>query len=223
MSLLDTKNVFLFVPNLIGYARVLLAAVAMCCLDACPRTAVALYSVSALLDAADGTAARKLNQCSKLGAVLDMVTDRTTTACLHVYLACAYPSLSLVFYFLISLDIAAHYMQMYASLTTGAASHKAATHNNRLLNAYYTNSRVLFLVCAGDQLCFILLFLLNAASNPSNGFSNSSVLAFYFLLAVTGPVCLLKQFLNVIQLVGSAQALALIDVQAREKGKGKAQ
>ena len=35
-----------------------------------------LYSVSCLLDAVDGQAARALGQTSKFGAVLDMVTDR---------------------------------------------------------------------------------------------------------------------------------------------------
>jgi hypothetical protein len=39
-----------------------------------------LYGASSLLDAADGYAARALNQTSEFGAVLDMVTDRYTSA-----------------------------------------------------------------------------------------------------------------------------------------------
>lgn len=39
-----------------------------------------LYGASSLLDAADGYAARALNQSSEFGAVLDMVTDRYTGA-----------------------------------------------------------------------------------------------------------------------------------------------
>ncbi|KAF9435240.1 hypothetical protein BGZ76_006655 [Entomortierella beljakovae] len=39
-----------------------------------------LYSISQLLDAVDGHAARYFNQCSKFGAVLDMVTDSSLTS-----------------------------------------------------------------------------------------------------------------------------------------------
>lgn len=41
-----------------------------------PKACTLLYGVSCLLDAVDGMAARALNQTSKFGAVLDMVTDR---------------------------------------------------------------------------------------------------------------------------------------------------
>lgn len=41
-----------------------------------PKYCTLLYGVSCLLDAVDGYAARALNQTSKFGAVLDMVTDR---------------------------------------------------------------------------------------------------------------------------------------------------
>lgn len=41
-----------------------------------PKYCTIAYGISCLLDAADGHAARALNQTSKFGAVLDMVTDR---------------------------------------------------------------------------------------------------------------------------------------------------
>jgi CDP-diacylglycerol--inositol 3-phosphatidyltransferase len=41
-----------------------------------PKYTTLAYSISALLDAADGHAARALGQTSKFGAVLDMVVDR---------------------------------------------------------------------------------------------------------------------------------------------------
>jgi CDP-diacylglycerol--inositol 3-phosphatidyltransferase len=41
-----------------------------------PKMCTLLYGVSCLLDAVDGMAARALDQTSKFGAVLDMVTDR---------------------------------------------------------------------------------------------------------------------------------------------------
>lgn len=41
-----------------------------------PKYCTLAYCISCLLDAVDGQAARALNQTSKFGAVLDMVTDR---------------------------------------------------------------------------------------------------------------------------------------------------
>jgi CDP-diacylglycerol--inositol 3-phosphatidyltransferase len=95
-----------------------------------PRTCSALYSISCLLDALDGYAARYFEQSTKFGAVLDMVTDRCTTACL------------IVFQGLISLDLASHYIHMYATLSMGGQgqSHKAVDKaRSWILNLYYTN------------------------------------------------------------------------------------
>lgn len=78
-----------------------------------PALFLPLYAVSCLLDAVDGYAARLLNQCSKLGAVLDMVTDRSTTAGLTAYLGHIYPEYMAGFLVLIGLDLSSHYMHMY--------------------------------------------------------------------------------------------------------------
>jgi phosphatidylglycerophosphate synthase len=45
-----------------------------------PKYCTWAYVVSCLLDAVDGQAARALQQTSKIGAVLDMVTDRCVFA-----------------------------------------------------------------------------------------------------------------------------------------------
>ncbi|XP_057495335.1 probable CDP-diacylglycerol--inositol 3-phosphatidyltransferase 2 [Actinidia eriantha] len=50
----------------------------------------ALYFVSFVCDALDGWFAQKFNQVSTFGAVLDMVTDRISTACLLVILSQVY-------------------------------------------------------------------------------------------------------------------------------------
>ena len=78
-----------------------------------PSLFLPLYAVSCLLDALDGHAARLLNQCSKLGAVLDMVTDRSTTAGLTAYFGHVYPEWMALFLVLIGLDLSSHYMHMY--------------------------------------------------------------------------------------------------------------
>lgn len=108
-----------------------------------PRTCSLLYSISCLLDALDGVLARRFDQCTRFGAVLDMVTDRCTTACLLVFLSSAWPRWALLFQGLISLDLASHYMHMYATLAMGNAgqSHKKVDESrSRILNLYYSNN-----------------------------------------------------------------------------------
>ena len=108
-----------------------------------PRTCSLLYSISCLLDALDGYAARRFNQSTKFGAVLDMVTDRCTTACLLVFLASAFPRWALLFQGLISLDLASHYMHMYATLAMGGSgqSHKKVSEERSwILKQYYSNN-----------------------------------------------------------------------------------
>ena len=147
-----------------------------------PRRCSFLYSISCLLDALDGWAARKFNQSTRFGAVLDMITDRCTTTCLLVFLASAKPAYSIVFQSLISLDFASHYIHMYATLVMGgqSESHKnVSASRSRIMNLYYTNKvrlhsshrsrndqtltgnqAVLFTACALNELFFIALYLL---------------------------------------------------------------
>ncbi|KAJ7063236.1 CDP-alcohol phosphatidyltransferase-domain-containing protein, partial [Mycena amicta] len=161
------KNVFLFVPNLIGYTRIILAGVSLHFMSYHPVYCTIAYCVSCLLDAVDGQAARALGQTSKFGAVLDMVTDRCTTSCLLCYLSSAYPDYALVFQFLIALDFSSHYMHMYSSLVTGSSSHKHISSDvSNILWLYYNNSLTLFFVCAGNELFFVSLYLMKWTTKP---------------------------------------------------------
>ena len=136
-----------YLYNIAGYSRIILAIASLYYMPLHPRTCSILYSVSCLLDALDGVAARYFQQSTKFGAVLDMVTDRCTTACLLVFLASAFPRWSILFQGLISLDLASHYMHMYATLSMGGSgqSHKKVdeARTGRLLYLYYNNK-----VCA---------------------------------------------------------------------------
>jgi CDP-diacylglycerol--inositol 3-phosphatidyltransferase len=126
----------------LGYARIVLAIASLYYMPLHPRTCSFLYSVSCLLDALDGYAARIYEQSTRFGAVLDMVTDRCTTACLIVFLSSAFPRWAIVFQGLIALDLASHYMHMYATLVVSGtnASHKSIDESkNWLLRLYYTN------------------------------------------------------------------------------------
>lgn len=110
-----TRNVWLFVPNLIGYTRIIsgLAAFAYAYDAQSYTTFFYLYMFSYGLDALDGVAARKLGQTSSFGAVLDMITDRFCTAALLSVLSHVYPKQYLYFVYLMVLDIVSHWVQMY--------------------------------------------------------------------------------------------------------------
>ncbi|GBE82001.1 phosphatidylinositol synthase [Sparassis latifolia] len=225
-----SENVFLFVPNLIGYSRVVLAAMALHYMNYHPKYCTLAYTVSCLLDAFDGHAARALGQTSKFGAVLDMVTDRCTTSALLCYLASAYPAYAIVFQILISLDFSSHYMHMYSSLVTGSRSHKIVTSEvSRILWFYYNDPRVLFVICAGNELFYVALYLMKWVNTP---LSTSLGLSVGYLEPYTWaevmamlcfPVCALKNVINVIQLWKASKILVGVDLaeraQAREDAK----
>ena len=99
-------DVLLYVPNLIGYARVLLTGMFFYyAFDAQSwPLAIACYVASFTLDFFDGYFARLLDQCSRLGQVLDMVTDRVSTAVLLVVLSMLQPGRSSMYVFLLALD-----------------------------------------------------------------------------------------------------------------------
>ncbi|KAI1741157.1 CDP-diacylglycerol-inositol 3-phosphatidyltransferase-like protein PIS [Xylaria scruposa] len=254
------ENIFLFWPNLIGYFRIVLAIASLYYMPLHPRTCSLLYSISCLLDALDGYAARYFNQSTRFGAVLDMVTDRCTTSCLLVFLSSAFPRWAIVFQGLISLDFASHYIHMYATLAMGgsAESHKNVDKSRSwLLNLYYTNKTVLFITCALNELFFIALYLLSfsspllspqllqtvgeskAAAIQGGAQVNSSIIRQLFtnpysaaalemarankmdstwpwiLAGISAPVMIIKNILNIVQLVKASKWLAEGDVQAR--------
>jgi CDP-diacylglycerol--inositol 3-phosphatidyltransferase len=206
-------DIFLYIPNLIGYFRVLTAALLFACMKRHPWWTILLYGVLGFLDAFDGWAARKYNQGTKFGAVLDMVTDRCATLSLICYLCVIFPQYCLLWQALVLLDLASHYMHMYAMLLLGSALHKNVDATQlRILNLYYTNRSVLFLVCMVNEIFYVAVYL-----HLFEFFWLGTVLAW-----ASAPIWAFKQFANVIQLKSAAVILASIDAAgqataAREK------
>ena len=83
MTTTTANDVLWFVPNLIGYLRVAMALLAFTLMAISGEdywlVAVLLYIGSFVGDLFDGWAARKLDQCSVMGGLLDMITDRCAT------------------------------------------------------------------------------------------------------------------------------------------------
>ena len=123
--------VFFYLANLIGYARIVCLFLSLHFLSN-PYVFMALYVLSYSLDAIDGPVARAMNQTTKFGAVMDMVTDRCSTALL---LALTQK------YEYMFLDLSAHWVHMAASMINDK-HHKEDT----TLSWYYYKP-VLFTVC----------------------------------------------------------------------------
>lgn len=105
-----------------GYLRIVSTCLAFYLCFSQIELAAVFYTIGQALDAVDGVTARYFNQCSKFGALLDMLTDRMSTAVLLIVLALLYPSMWGVFAFLIVLDIVSHWFQMYWSALTERCS-----------------------------------------------------------------------------------------------------
>lgn len=134
--ILKTSNVFLYIPNIIGYFRYLFIILSIFTYQDHPLLTILFCSLAGILDAFDGMAARKFNQCSNFGAVLDMVCDRASDAVILAFLGALYPKYAIIFYGDILLDLTSHWYQMYAALSSGE-HHKKSRSRFALLNIYY--------------------------------------------------------------------------------------
>lgn len=67
-------SVLVYVPNLIGYTRLVIIITAWFFYDNI-YVFIPLYAFSAMLDGIDGCVARALGQCSAFGAWLDVLVD----------------------------------------------------------------------------------------------------------------------------------------------------
>ncbi|BAT91032.1 hypothetical protein VIGAN_06233400 [Vigna angularis var. angularis] len=196
-------SVYLYIPNIIGYIRVLLNCFAFSqCLTNKALFAF-LYFLSFVCDAVDGWCARKFNQVSTFGAVLDMVTDRISTACLLVVLSQLYQP-GLIFLSLLSLDIASHWLQMYSTFLTGKASHKdVKDSSNWLFRAYYGNRMFMAYCCVSCEVIYLVLFYLAENQTEklvdviSNNLKKMSLLSLLIGTSLFGWA--VKQIINVIQ------------------------
>jgi CDP-diacylglycerol--inositol 3-phosphatidyltransferase len=221
-------SVWLYVPNIIGYSRILFACLAFYYIYTDHILFFIFYSLSAVLDIADGHAARALDQCSKFGAILDMVTDRASTTCLIVVLAQFYPKYSLGFLFLIALDIISHFAHIYSSLSRGATSHKAVTADQSwFIRLYYTNRLVLGGLCWGNEGFFLMLYLLHFYTGPiipglhplAQILGVPAVGLVLLKLLIYTPLMAIKQFMNLVQLKQAALDLVEMDETERKLKK----
>ncbi|KAG0724454.1 CDP-diacylglycerol--inositol 3-phosphatidyltransferase [Chionoecetes opilio] len=210
------ENIFIFVPNLIGYGRIILAFLSFYYMPHNHVMAASMYVLSGFLDAFDGHAARALNQATKFGAMLDMLTDRCGTMCLLVTLSHLYPQYMFLFQVSMTIDIACHWLHLHTTILAGHKSHKGQDSNtNPILRIYYTSKVVLFIMCTGNELFYSSLYLLHFTEGPLVAGVGLWRLLSYGLL----PIGVLKSILALMQGYNAALSLGEIDVVERQESQ----
>ncbi|KAL9672716.1 hypothetical protein QQ045_028968 [Rhodiola kirilowii] len=214
-------SVYLYIPNIIGYIRVLMNILAFAICFSNKKLFSALYFISFVCDGIDGWCARKFNQVSTFGAVLDMVTDRISTACLLVILSQVYRP-GFIFLLLLALDIASHWLQMYSTFLLGKNSHKDVKDSTSwLFRLYYGNRIVMGYCCVACEVLYITLFLLAEKQPESITHVIFTSLKQASFISVLVSVCLFgwgtKQAINVIQMKTAADICVLHDISTKQK------
>ncbi|XP_075236397.1 CDP-diacylglycerol--inositol 3-phosphatidyltransferase-like [Lycorma delicatula] len=212
--IMTTKNVLFFVPNIIGYVRLLLMFVSFYYMPFNYIVSSLCYVISGLLDAVDGFAARYFNQISKLGTMLDQLTDRCGTAGLCMTLSYFYPNYIFLFQLSIVIDISCHWIFFYSSTLQKKTSHKYVDPSwNPLLKLYYSSRFTLFIMCAGNEAFYASLYLLHFFKEPQFGDVNLVRIACY----IFGPVAVLKSFISLLHGYVACCNVIIIDEKEREK------
>jgi CDP-diacylglycerol--inositol 3-phosphatidyltransferase len=240
----NAKDVILYIPNIIGYIRVICAIVSYMIMIYIPHywlLGIILYLLNFIGDLFDGLIARKLNQTSMYGSVLDMITDRCSTTGLLYILSNEYIIISMnshissdninnitistaassipiyrtLFLFLIILDISSHWVQMHSTL---------ALHSNNNDNEVHHKSDV----CNKDKNFLVRWFYkyYYFFGYLCVGTEFTYILLYiqlhlhpyhpiasklHILLLVCIPGCCMKQLVNVAQLVSSFYSIAQHD------------
>eukprot|EP00922_Rhytidocystis_sp_ex-Travisia-forbesii_P063562 GHVS01094545.1.p1 GENE.GHVS01094545.1~~GHVS01094545.1.p1 ORF type:complete len:216 (+),score=11.83 GHVS01094545.1:154-801(+) len=201
-------SVFFYVPNVIGYLRICLVALSVCFSSYYSfLPTVILYTCSQFLDAVDGWIARRLDQATLFGAVLDQLTDRMSTLCLYILNIAAHPSYITGILLLCVIDMSGHWIHTLSSALCGKPSHKAITDGNFLLRFYYQQPSVMFLTHGSYELFWLSLFVISRDVPPS---------AIYVLMVAT-PLMLFKCYTNIAQCIHGARILAARDQPSRHQ------
>ncbi|XP_064459248.1 CDP-diacylglycerol--inositol 3-phosphatidyltransferase-like [Ornithodoros turicata] len=209
-----SENIFLFVPNLIGYLRIILAIASFYFMRTDYIMASTCYLVSAFVDCLDGYAARALNQATKFGAMLDQLTDRCATMCLLVTLSIFYPQYSFYFQMSMAIDIASHWLHLHTSLLSGRENHKVLdSTENPIMRIYYTSKPILFFMCAGNEMFYSGLYLTYFNEGPTCPVINVGL--FKLITIISFPVAVVKTILSLLQMWIAAGKLGAIDVRER--------
>ena len=217
-KIVTPTDVLCYYANIMDYFRVVAAMYAFYVAKTSPVIFVICYFISFILDAFDGMAARAAGQTSKLGATLDMVTDRISTAGLLAILSGFYEKYSVTFVYLIMLDVGSHWLQTHSGFLVNVKNdnHKNLGEKFFLLRLYYTNRNVLGIVCLGAEVFLLLLYFNHFYPKLM---TNPAYLGFFY---VNFAIYIFKQIVSIIQIFGASSRIADWDAKvATDKLNGK--
>lgn len=128
----------------------------------------------------------------------------------------SFPSRKL-FMFLAILDISSHWCQMYASSSL-KLHHKSAEGNaNRffLVRYYYESYPFFGYCCVSAEVTYMVMYILLHATEVNDGAMFVNIITYLLYFCVPG--CVIKQIVNVFQLLSSCNAVALSDAKRKNK------
>ncbi|XP_024369464.1 probable CDP-diacylglycerol--inositol 3-phosphatidyltransferase 2 isoform X2 [Physcomitrium patens] len=189
--------IYLYIPNIIGYARIIANVAAFGVAFTNKKLFAILYFASFVCDELDGRFARMFNQKSTFGAVLDMVTDRVSTAALLVLLTHFYKSHYGLFLGLLALDISSHWLQMFSTHLSSKASHKDMGDSKSTLLRLYYQHRYFMGYCA------------IGAEVARHAVAERTVYGIVLVIALPG--CAIKQLVNLVQMKTAADVCVRYD------------
>ena len=207
-------QILCYYANIMDYFRVIASMYAFYISKKDPILFVICYFISFILDAFDGMVARAAHQTSKLGATLDMVTDRISTAGLLAVLSGFYQDYSTVFVYLIMLDVGSHWLQTHSGFLVNVKNdnHKNLGEKFFLLKLYYTNRNVLGIVCLGAEVFLLLLYF-----NHFYPYLMKNIFYLFFFY-INFAIYAFKQLISIIQIFGASSRIAVWDAkEATEK------
>jgi CDP-diacylglycerol--inositol 3-phosphatidyltransferase len=208
LSNITTKQIYLYIPNLIDYTRVVLNVIGFYYVKQYPNLFMFLYMTSYFLDDLDGIVARLLNQKSNFGAIIDMIIDRLATCGLLMVLSSFYPDWQFLFILLMMLDIGSHWLQTQSCIVVpDNENHKIFNEPFAILNTYYKNRTFMAIVCFGAEVSLMALYYMYF--NPK---LMDSVL-FKCFISLNVPWYILKQYISVLQIISASERIANYDLQ----------
>lgn len=204
----SVMRIFLLIPNLVCYLRLVLLSLFVLSISICPWLGLVFLTSSVLLDGLDGSLARKLNQTSRLGHIIDFTVDRVTLI-LSVYVILYYcPQYYLILCFIVLLDISSHFFHLNTSHFQGKANHKIIMPSmSKPLKWYYSNRIVLFFTCFFHDIFWE--FILADHFYPNHVWIKT-------IIYISCPGFAFKTMIHIVQLVTALIQTAEID--AMEKG-----
>nr|XP_039249310.1 CDP-diacylglycerol--inositol 3-phosphatidyltransferase-like [Styela clava] len=214
-------DVLLFIPNIIDFSRIILYFTAFYFARTNYVITTSCFIVGIILDEFDGRAARYFHQESKLGAMLDIMTDRVGNVCLILNIVNFYPGYTLLFQLSVYVDIVGHWLYIHHSAFTGSY-HQDMKGGNYFLRHYYSNRMLLSLLVDGNEIFHLMLYLLHFTEGPMLNLPGLNIGLVRLALYAFTPVMVAKCcFFNVVHLYDSIWSMAKLDADLRNDKEAK--